>query len=128
MSPGRRARQRGGRWSWIQAAVLAACAMGAIAALGCAALQSKEVAIGCQAADAATTIYAKHIGAIEENPLLPNNNVLVLFKAALIWLIWDKWDDLGEFGRGAMTVISCVPVANNLNVIREQRAINRAAR
>lgn len=92
---------------------------------GCAALQSKEIAIGCQVADAGTTMYAKHIGAVEDNPLIPNNNVLVVFKAFIIALIWNQWDQMDDFGRGAITVISCLPVANNLNVIREQRQINR---
>jgi len=93
---------------------------------GCGGLQSKEVAIACQVADAGTTVYAKHIGAVEDNPLIPNNNVLVLFKAALIWLFITQWDKMDDFGRAAATIISCAPVANNLNVIREQRQINRA--
>lgn len=67
---------------------------------------------------------AKHLGAVEENPIIPNNNVLVALKAGVIALILTQWDKLDDFGRGAVTVISCIPVANNLNVIREQRQID----
>lgn len=123
---GRRRRHRGGRLGILEAALLAAAAaLGLGITSSCSILQSKEVAIGCQAADGATTIYAKHLGAIEENPFIPNNNVLVALKALLIWLIASQWDDMTEFGHEAIVVISCAPVANNLNVIREQRRINR---
>jgi hypothetical protein len=42
-----------------------ACALG-----GCAALASKEAVVGCQAADAVTTLHALDLGAREANPVV----------------------------------------------------------
>jgi hypothetical protein len=94
---------------------------------GCAALQSKEVAIACQVADVGTTMYGKHIGAVETNPLVPNNNALLFIKAAIVALLWTQWDKMDDFGRGAATILSCLPVGNNIAAIREQQKINRGS-
>jgi len=51
--------------------VKTALALGSACLLGgCAALASKEAVVGCQAADAATTLYAVDRGAREANPLV----------------------------------------------------------
>ena len=91
----------------------------------CGSVPSKEVAIGCQVADAGTTIYAKHIGAIEDNPIVSNNNILIFLKVGMIALIETQWENLNDFGRWAVEVISCGPVINNIAVIREQQRLNR---
>lgn len=79
-------------------------------------LESKEVFVGCRAADMATSWYAVHLGAYETAafpfPILLGLNVAVAV------LAWNKWDEMDSAGKGIANVISCAPVVNNINVIR----------
>lgn len=83
---------------------------------GCATLESKEVFVGCRAADMATSAYAVHVGAYETSafpfPILIGLNIAVAIYA------WVHWHEMDSAGKGIANVISCAPVVNNINVIR----------
>lgn len=97
---------------------------------GCSVLASREAAVGCQVADVATTGYAWHIGASEANPIIGKSWWrLIGIKGAIIYFIWTQWPKMeGQQGETAaktiITTVSCLPVVNNIAVIRQQKAIN----
>lgn len=94
---------------------------------GCAVLSDRRVVAGCQVADGLTTYYALKHGAVESNSLLSGASpgailVLKLAFAYVVWKVFDpadrKQEPVDKFAAGAISVLGCVPAANNINVIR----------
>ena len=97
---------------------------------GCAVLSDHRVAAGCQVADGLTTYYALTHGATEANSLIAGMSpaAILLLKvafAAAIYFAYKEKKERGEeksgmdkFALGAITVLGCVPAANNLAVIQ----------
>ena len=97
-----------------------------IALSGCAVLADKRVAAGCQVADGVTTYYALTHGATEANSLLAGLSPagILVIKFALAYAIWkllpdyDKASENDKIATGAVTLLGCLPAANNLSVIK----------
>ena len=89
---------------------------------GCTTLASREVFVGCQALDMATTVRALHLSptAYEQNPVpLP---LLFAFKIALSWWVWNSgWNEDKESKnvRALAGIISCAPIPGNLAAARK---------
>jgi hypothetical protein len=78
---------------------------------------SKEGMVACQAADVGTTWYALAHGAVEMNPL--GIGLILVLKAVAIVGRYKYDQEINEQGAGiTLNVISCLPVVNNLQVIR----------
>jgi len=77
--------------------------------------------VGCQVADAATTMYALHTGAIELNPI-PIPVLLALKVFIIVWALdhtKEQWETESEGARATIALAGCLPAASNLNVIRQ---------
>lgn len=98
----------------------------------CAPLQHREIFVACETLDTATTLYAVRIGAVESNPLMvslvAHPVFFVLFKGGLIWLAMRNWNQIEPAAQVALNVSSCIPVVNNVKVIREQLRLNGEVR
>lgn len=86
---------------------------------GCSMLASKEVAVGCQVADIATTARALHLSATAyETNALPIP-LLFAFKIALAVYIWKSdWDKAPEEPRIIVNALACAPIPGNLKVAK----------
>lgn len=87
---------------------------------GCSTLAEKEVVVGCQTADAVTTIYAMHHGAVELNPI-PFPLLMALKVFIIVWALKhteEEWEKEDKGARAVIAVAGCAPAVNNLNVIR----------
>lgn len=74
--------------------------------------------MACQAADVATTWYAIAHGAVEMNPL--GIGFIIVMKAVAVVGRYKYDKEINEQGAGiTLNVVSCLPVVNNLNVIKE---------
>lgn len=87
---------------------------------GCSTLATREAAIGCQAADIATTYRALHMNPNAYETSQVPLNALVVIKLALITFIalWKEWDEASEDIRAAITIIGCAPVPGNLKAAK----------
>lgn len=93
---------------------------------GCSILGDKRVAAGCQVADGVTSYYALTHGATEGNSLLAglSPGFILAIKLAFAYVIWkafpesEKTTDSDKFALGAVSVLGCVPAANNIKVIQ----------
>ena len=94
---------------------------------GCAVLSDRRVAAGCQIADGVTTYYALKHGAVEANGLLSGMSpgAILAIKLAFAYMVWKVFDPderkqepTDKFAAGAVSVLGCVPAANNIKVIR----------
>ena len=91
---------------------------------GCSILASKEVTIGCQAADTFTTVYGVTHGAVEANPLMARiiNSLgvagFVVFKIGITYLLVSNREKIPEAARAGINVVTCGAATHNLTVIR----------
>lgn len=94
---------------------------------GCAVLSDHRVAAGCQVADGVTSYYALKHGATEANSLLAGASptAILVLKLAFAYVVWKAFDPaerkqepIDKFAAGAVSVLGCVPAANNIKVIR----------
>lgn len=105
-------RQRSGRLGLPALLVLAALA-------GCSMLATKEVAIGCQAADIVTTYRALHLNSLAyETNAIPLPALLALKIALMIYIWRSDWEKQPEGPRAAVAVIGCAPVPGNLKAAK----------
>lgn len=78
---------------------------------------SKEGMVACQAADVATTWWALAHGAVELNPI--GIGFILVMKAVAVVGRYKYDKEINEQGAGiTLNVVSCLPVVNNLNVMR----------
>lgn len=93
-------------------------AMLLISMAGCAQLARDEITIGCQAADAVTTVAALEAGASEANPIVAKIIAssgylgLVVFKVVIAAILMHYSDDAPE-AVGAANAITCGAALNN---------------
>ena len=94
----------------------AACLSVLIWISGCAALASKEAAIGCQMADITSTEYAlRNPNAYETSPIQPQGLLYAIkFALSLFIYYWDGWDDSPQAARILVAATGCYPVYNNI--------------
>lgn len=93
---------------------------------GCTVLSDRRVAAGCQVVDGATTYYALTHGAVESNSVISGFSPagILFLKLVFAYVIYKVLPDQerassgDKFMAGAITVIGCAPVPNNLKVIR----------
>lgn len=95
-------------------------AIAIIASSGCAALGSAQATYGCQAADAATTLYAVRHGAVEANPLMAGVLHLgalpfVLAKLGIAYVLTEYTRP--EF-RAPVNALTCGVAVHNVMVVR----------
>ena len=89
--------------------------------------QSEYLFVGCQVADAATTIAAVKRGAVEMNPLFKSTLQHRLWagflaeKGIVIWLGIIAWDHITPEAKTGFNVASCLPPINNLYVLKEMQ-------
>jgi len=91
---------------------------------GCAAIASKEAVIGCQAADAATTLHATSLGAEELNPFVGwllgfGPMALIAAKAGVTLLVLHHHAELPRNLLVAANGITCAVAANNARIAAE---------
>ena len=86
---------------------------------GCATLGGKELTVGCQAADALTTVAAlAKVGAVESNPLVAGviHSVgipgFLLMKAGMAYLLTR--DSVPKEARVVANVVTCGAAVHNL--------------
>ena len=92
---------------------------------GCSTLASKGAVVGCQAADASTTLHAMELGARERNPVVaallnafgPTGFVLAKLGATL--LLVHVHPDVPQGLMALANGITCGAAVNNAKVIRE---------
>lgn len=80
---------------------------------------SRELAVGCQLADMATTVYALSHGAVEANPLMAALGVpgIIAVKLLLAYLLWVYHDDIGDTAMTVVNAITCGVAVHNIGVI-----------
>lgn len=73
--------------------------------------------VACEAADVATTWYALAHGAVEANPL--GLGFIAILKVVAVMQRYKYDKEINEEGGGiVINAIACLPVVNNLSVIK----------
>jgi hypothetical protein len=105
-----------------------ACAVAFALLSGCSTFSTQEASVGCQAADAVTTVAALSAGATEANPLVAgvigSTGIagFIAFKALVALTLYYFHDDAvktetGETALAATNGITCGAALNNLLLI-----------
>lgn len=87
---------------------------------GCSILSSKEVTVGCQVADVATTTVALKAGAIESNPILAAVGLpgTIVLKGLLIYFLIKHYEEINKTALAAVNGVTCGTAVNNLLILR----------
>jgi hypothetical protein len=85
---------------------------------------SKEVFAACEVADILTTWKALALGATEMSAF--PFGLLVLLHAGVVWVRYHYDDQIDKGGGTVVNILACLPLINNIQVIKQQKAINAA--